>query len=237
MRKHMLALACLAAAALPGGGMAGSYNDFENSLATAYSAYRLALFQSNTGNAEATTEAMTKLAENWVAVEADWGTSPPPQYVDDTEYPATLAAVTGIIAKASAQVAAGDLPKAHETLEALRGEIGALHERNGLIGFSDRMNAYHAVMEGILKQDLSGLDADGIRTLNEQAAVLAYLTADIVAHPSLEAPDPAYGQLLTAMTDSVGTLQAATRSGDPAAIQAAVAGLKPAYSKFFVRFG
>ena len=73
-----------------------------------------------------------------------------PQYADDGAVPAALAAVAAHTAKAAEAVAAGNLPEAHEALEGIRAEIGALHSRNGLATFSDRMNAYHAAMETVL---------------------------------------------------------------------------------------
>ena len=74
-------------------------------------------------------------------------------------------------------------PNSHATLEAVREAFGALHARNGIETFSDRMNAYHAQMEHILGLDLSALDAAGKQAMLEQAAVLAYLAQDVLAGP------------------------------------------------------
>ena len=67
--------------------------------------------------------------------------------------------------------------------------------------------------------------------------MLAYLAADIKAHPPVEASDPAYGKLLDGMTDSVTKLSQAARTGDAAAAKAALGGLKVPYSKLFLKFG
>ena len=99
------------------------------------------------------------------------------------------------------------------------------------------MNAYHAKMEDVLGKDYSGFDAAGLGALSEDAAVLAWLAADIKAHPPAEAADPAYGKLLDGMTDSVTALANAARSGDAAAAKSALGNLKAPYSKLFLKFG
>ena len=202
----------------------------------AYADYRGALFQTNANKPEAAVQAVAAFQQKWSALSAA-NTAAPPHYADDPAYAATLAKVAAITDTAAQEVAAGDLPKAHETLEAIRFEIGGLHERNGIVGFSDRMNAYHAKMEDVLGKDYGGFDAAGLGTLGEDAAVLAYLAADISAHPPVEASDAAYKPLLDGMVDSVTKLSQAARAGDAAAAKAALGNLKVPYSKLFLKFG
>ena len=190
----------------------------------------------NAGKPEAAVKAVDAFQQKWDALAAA-NSSAPPQYADDPAYGETLAKVAAIAKSAAGEVAAGKLPEAHETLEAIRFQIGGLHERNGIVGFSDRMNAYHAKMEEVLTSDYSGFDAAGLGALREDAAVLAYLAADIKAHPPVEASDPAYKPLLDGMIDSVAKLAAAAKSGDAAAAKAALGGLKVPYSKLFLKFG
>ncbi len=237
MKTHLAALGLAVTLATTVAAYAGPFADFEHGLRDAYGQYRTALFQSNMGNADATSKALKSLSEKWTALEMTWGKTPPPQYADDAGYADTLTAVESVIAQASQEVAGGDLAKVHVTLEGLRADVGALHDRNGIVSFSDRMNAYHAKMEAIIGLDLSAQPDGGLAALADGAAVLAYLTADIVAHPAPEAADPAYGPALEAMSKSVEALQAAVHSGDAAAAKAAVGGLKVPYSKLFAKFG
>jgi len=216
---------------------AGPFADFETDLRDAYGQYRAALFQSNSGNSDATTKAMQTLSEKWTVIEKDWGTSPPPQYADDAAFADTLTTVGTVIAEASQDVAAGDLAKAHLTLEQIRAEVGALHIRNGILTFSDRMNAYHAKMEEVLDHDLAALGDKGTAVLLEDAAVLVYLAEDIVGHPAPEASDPAYAPLVDAVRQSVGAVQTAARAGDMVAAKAAIGQLKVPYAKLFAKFG
>lgn len=220
---------------LPALAPAGPVSDFEGALRDAYGQYRAALFQSNSGNAEATTAAMKALSEKWSGLERQWAASPPPHYSDDAGFGATLMAVDGLITTASGQVTEGKLPEAHETLEGIRAQIGDLHLRNGMFTFSDRMNAYHAEMEHVLT---AGVPADGQMTgLAQSAGVLRYLADDIAAHPAPEAADPAYAGLLNGFMASVQALQTAVEAGDAAAAKAAVDNLKVPYSKLFAKFG
>lgn len=218
-----------------GAVLAGPVSDFETALRGVYGQYRLALFATNMGNADKSAAAIAAFQAGW----ADLAATVPnaPQYQDDAAVPATFAAVAEHAAKAAEATKAGNLPEAHGALEGIRAEIGALHARNGISTFSDRMNAYHAAMEEVLATDPAQLDAAGIAGLAEKAAVLGYLARQIAEMPAPEAADPAYPALAEAFQTSVISMVDAVRSGDPAAIKAALGGLKPAYSKFFVQFG
>jgi hypothetical protein len=216
---------------------AGPVTDFEASLRAAYADYRGALFQTNAKKPEESARALAAFTAKWTALGAGAKVAPPPHYADDPKLADTLGAVSGIAAKAADEITGGKLAEAHETLEGIRDQIGDLRARNGIIGFSDRMNAYHAKMEAVLSTDYQGFDAAGLGRLREDAAVLAFLAADIVAHPAPEAADPAYAGLIGGLKASVEALIAAARAGDPAAAKAAVDGLKVPYSKLFLKFG
>ncbi|MCB1502221.1 MAG: hypothetical protein KDK07_20960 [Bauldia sp.] len=214
---------------------AGAVGDFESSLRRAYADYRAALFFTNAGNGDKAAASVTAFKDQW-AVLTD-GAASPPQYADDAAYAATAAEVSALADKAAAEIAAGQLAEAHETLEGVREEIAALHERNGVISFSDRMNAYHARMEEILMSDHGALDAAALGQLREEAAVLVYLAGDIARHPPAEAGEADFAPLLAAMETSATALLEAARAGDAAATASALKALKPAYSKFFLKFG
>lgn len=235
--KRFLVTAALAAI-LTQPAFAGPVTDFEAGFRTMYGTYRAALFTTNSGDAAKAAKAVAALSNKWTAITADYGDNAPPHYADDPEWSATLAAITGDIAKAGAEVGTGELGAAHETLEGVRDEIGGLHARNGVELFSDRMNAYHAAMEEVLAIDLSGIDAAKARTLLEHAAVLSYLAGDVLATPPAEANgNAAYAKLAKGFRGSVDAFLTAARSGDPAAIRAAAGNLKGPYSKFFLNFG
>lgn len=234
MRKS-LSLLALTLSFLGSTALAGPVQDFETALRATYGQYRVALFATNMGNAEKATAALAAFQEGWAALATDAASAP--QYADDPALAATLTAVADHAAKADAAVAAGNLPQAHEVLEGIRAEIGALHGRNGVIGFSDRMNAYHAAMEEVLAVTPEQLDAAGMALMAERAGVLAYLAAEIAANPAPEAASAEYAPLEQAFQASVAAFVTAVRAEDAAAVAAAMGGLKAPYSKFFLSFG
>lgn len=234
--RHIAALA-LAAFVAPAVAFAGTSADFEKDLRSAYGSYRAALFQTNAGNAEASRTALAKFSGAWQALNATYGAEVPPPYENAEAFDGMLKTVGEIASKAGEAIKAGNLPEAHEDLEGIRDAIGSVREEAGVIGFSDRMNAYHAKMEEVLGGDYAKLDAATVGTLREEAAVLSYLASQIVGHPAPEADDPAYAGLVKAFGDSVDALLASARSGDETAIRAAIAGLKVPYAKLFAKFG
>jgi hypothetical protein len=224
--------------ALVGPVLAGPVTDFETAYGEMYAGYRSALFATNSGNAEKSAAALTGLQNQWDALVSTYGQTPPPQYEADPQWPEMIAEVSSRLAKASEAVGKGDLPEGHETLEHVREAFSALHARNGIETFSDRMNAYHAEMERILGLDLATLDEGAKQGILEHAAVLAYLAQDVLSSPPANAEgDADYAALSGAMQASVDQLAAAARAGDDAAIKAAIGGLKVPYSKFFLKFG
>jgi hypothetical protein len=236
LKSHHLSL-LFGSVLLPTIAFAGPVQDAEHQLRNIYGDYRVALFQSSAGNADATAKALENLNQKWEALSQEWASAPPPQYADDSLLASTMASVDTVIDKAADEAGRGDLATAHVTLEVIRSEIGNLHGRNGVIGFSDRMNAYHAEMEKVLGGEAGGESENGVAALQDAAAVLAYLAEDIAAHPAPEAADPAYEPLVESLLKSVQALQAAAQSGDAVGVKAAIAGLKPAYSKLFLKFG
>ncbi|MCG6901233.1 MAG: hypothetical protein LJE68_00990 [Rhodobacter sp.] len=217
---------------------AGPVAEFEGEFAGMYASYRMALFATNSGDGAKSAKALGAFDGAWSALTADYGQTPPPQYEDDAQWSAMIAEVQGHLDKAKAEAGAGELGRAHVTLEAIREAFGALHARNGVETFSDRMNAYHAEMEHVLEMDMSVMDAGLARRMLEHAAVLSYLAGDVLQAPPAGAEGMAeYAGLAAAFQASVAHFVAAARSGDAAALKVAVGGLKGPYSKFFLKFG
>lgn len=216
--------------------IAGPIGDFQTTYRDMYARYRAALFQTNTGNAETSAQAMQGFAGAWAQFSTAYGATPPPHLAEDEGWTATMQEVAKALNAAQAEVLAGSLPEAHETLEHIRGVLGEMHTRNSIETYSDRMNAYHAEMEHVLALDLSQPDVMGI--LREKAAVLDYLARDLLSAPPSEvAGNAEYDALMATFVASVTAFLDATRSGDHAAIKQALSGLKKPYAKLFVKFG
>lgn len=232
----VLALA-LALVFATGPALAGPIAEFDAELAAAYADYRAALFQTNRKDKAATLAALGSFRARWDALKSRWADRAPPHFSEDGRWPVTLDAIGAVAATAAGQAEAGELPKAHDTLEQIREQVADLHRRNGVVRFSDRMNAYHEMMERALGH-ADPTTAEGRRVVGEHAAVLAYLT-DMLARGAPEAyrANPEFQTLLIGLGASVEALRGAVASDDAAAVRRALDGLKPPYSKFFLKFG
>lgn len=217
---------------------AGPVADFENSYNVAYFSYRTALFATNTGDTAKSVGALKQLENNWTGLMTQYRASPPPQFEADPLWDQTIEDVTNLLDRSKTLADAGDLPAAHETLEGIREALGALHARNHVETFSDRMNAYHTEMEVILGSDTANMDVEVKRALLEHSAVLAYLATDVLSAPpaaALESPE--FATLAAGLQTSVDQFVDAARSGDDAALLEAIGALKVPYSKLFLKFG
>lgn len=215
---------------------AGPIADFKAEMADAYGVYRMALFATNTGNAEKSNQAIAGFTAKWTALAGHWSATPPPHLGEDADWNKTLTEVAGIAAQAQAKAGEGDLAQSHEILEKIRDSISELNRRNGVVTFSDRMNAYHEKMEHVIGTTYAGEDA--AKDAIGDAAVLAYLAERLAAEaPAPYTQDAAFNQSLDGLRDSVSALDAAARSGDADSIAKAKAGLKKPYSMLFLKFG
>lgn len=214
---------------------ASSQTAFQPMVDDAYGAYRAALFQTNVNDQKGTLEALATAQAGWTKVVASYRNSPPPAYAADSRFGADIDEVSSLLRRAQSEASAGALPAAHETLEGVRDILGELRRRNGVIVFSDHINAYHTEMEHIIGGEIS---ADDRQRLTEQVGVLVYLDKKIRENASLALQDDAkFRQLSSANTAAIEKLRSALAAGIPAEIKAATEGLKPAYAKLFLAFG
>jgi hypothetical protein len=205
----------------------------------AYAPYRAALFHTNAKAQPESARALSELRTAWQALRARFGSSPPTPYAADAALPATLAEVAQVLDAADAQVRAGRLPEAHETLERVRDLLAELRRRNGVIVFSDHMNAYHEVMELVLHDGPALLKAEqGVLQLMSRVGVLDHLAARLLsqADEALRS-QPGFAEGQAAVAASVAQLRQALLAGDTAAAARAIAALKQPYSRLFLRFG
>ena len=205
----------------------------------AYAPYRAALFRTNGKSQPEARQAIAQAQSAWKLVTERFAGAPPAPYDRDTQFGATLAKVSSVYDKAEKQIGAGELSAAHETLEEVRDLLAALRQRNGVVVFSDHMNAYHAEMEHALIEGpkiLAG--AQGIALLTAQAGVLEYLVSQLRAQaPAASRENAEFLSLLADVEGSVQALKTAAVSQDVAAVRAAIANLKAPYSKLFLKFG
>jgi hypothetical protein len=230
-----LAMAALATIASP----AGAADAVTDAMQAAYPAYRAALFRTNSKAQPESQQAIAQAQQAWKALSERFGAKPPSPYDRDAGFGATLAKVSAVYEKAAGEISDNKLPEAHETLESARDLMAELRRRNGVIVFSDHMNAYHAEMEHLL--------IDGPKMLAEpqwpqlvmaQVGALEYLARQLREQaPASQAANPEFDTMLKEVEVSVRGVKTALLAQDAAAVRAALGKVKPPYSKLFLKFG
>lgn len=205
----------------------------------AYPSYRNALFRTNAGAAAESEQAVAAARNAWAALAGRFGTAPTAPYDRDIGFARTLSEVDAVYARAAAEVRDGKLTAAHETLESVRDLIGELRRRNGVIAYSDHVNAYHAQMEAVLNEGPRLLENEaGMRALTLQVGVLDHLATKLDAEASAALRAQAgFGDALREVQASVAALRQAMLAPDAGAAKRSIAALKAPFSRLFLRFG
>lgn len=233
--RPLLIALTLAGAAL--GARAG--DAFTDAVAAAYAPYRSALFRTNSKAQAESEQAIAQARAAWDGVRQRFGAQAPAPYDRDAQFAQTLSAVDSVYRKAADEIAAQQLPQAHETLEAVRDLLAEQRQRNGVVVFSDHVNAYHAAMEHTLESGPGLLtQADGALRLMAQVGVLQHLAQQLRQRaPAALLQQAAFTELLDALDTSVAGLHSATLRQDASAMRAALGQLKAPFSRLFLRFG
>lgn len=205
----------------------------------AYAPYRAALFRTNSKAQAESEQAMAQARQAWQAILDRFAAQPPIPYDKDPEFRTSLNAVVKVYEQAASEVGQGKLVQAHETLEQARDIMAELRRRNGVVVFSDHMNAYHAEMEHVLQQGAAMTSSpQAMLTLVKRVGVLEYLAQRLRSEtPKALKGDAEFGAALQALETSVAELQRAAMNQDAAAAREALGRLKGPYSRMFLKFG
>jgi hypothetical protein len=210
-----------------------------DAMQAAYGPYRAALFKTNAKAQADSEQAVTDARAQFRALGERYSDKPAVPYDRDLEFAATLKKVDQVLAKADAEIKARNLAQGHETLEEVRDLLGELRRRNGVVVFSDHMNAYHEEMEHVFNDGAATLaKPGGLLALAGQAAVLDYLAKRLKSEaPAALARDAEFTSLVGAVQASVNALRAAIERQDEAAVREAIAKIKSPYGRLFIKFG
>ena len=235
----LLRLPALFTAALLLSPAAWAADEVTDAMQAAYAPYRAALFRTNSKAQAESEQAIAAARRSWQALTDRYAAKPPPPYDRDTEFAATIGKVSAVYEQAEREIRQQQLPLAHETLEAARDLQAALRQRNGVVVYSDHMNAYHAEMEHVLTEGPKLLAGpQGSMQLMASAGVLDFLARRLRSEASPELlRDPEFVPALQAVEASSTALRNALLAQDMAAVRQAIAGLKGPYSRMFIRFG
>jgi hypothetical protein len=226
-----------AAAALVAGSAVAAPTDLVDASAQLERAYVPALGLTNQrGNDAQAREAVRRLELSWDAFRARAA----PLAAKDAALRATLAASSERVQQAAAQAGAGDMAKAHESLEYLRDALWKWRASRGVEYFPDRLTAYHDVMEHLVDAAARALPGD--TRIAYAQAVSKWI--DVERAPFAAAvhgfDGAAQQRLRAAMASERATLDefaAAMGSGDPQALADVGRRLKQRFAQLYFLFG
>lgn len=227
------------AVALTAGTLAHAADPVTDQMQAANGPYRMALYKTNGKSQDEALQALTQAQQMWAKLANQFSAKPAAPYDRDPAFAASVDEVNQVYEQALKQVKAGELSAAHNTLERVRDVMADMRLRNNVVVFSDHMNAYHSQMEVILIHGADTLaQPKGVQQLTAQAGALSYLAKQLeVQAPANLKSNPEFGNLLNAVKQSVGNLEAALLNQDAAAAREAASKLKGPYSKLFAKFG
>jgi hypothetical protein len=205
----------------------------------AYAPYRVALFRTNSQAQPESEQAIARTSQEWQALIAQYAKAPPAPYNRDASFAKTLEDVAAVYAKASTEIQAKTLTQAHETLEKARDLMAELRRRNGVVVYSDHMNAYHAEMEHMLGDGPKwAAETQGAMLIMEKLGAMEYLAGRLRSEaPASVGTDPAFAGALQAVEKSLAGLRDAVLTQDAGKIRDALSRIKGPYSQFFLKFG
>lgn len=210
-----------------------------DAMTAAYAPYRVALFRTNSKAQLESEQAIMKTSQAWQGLMAQYAKAPPAPYNLDNSFAKTLSDVSDVYAKASSEIQEKKLVEAHETLEKARDLMAEMRRRNGVIVFSDHMNAYHSEMEHMLGDGPKwAAEPQGAMLVMEKLGTMEYLAARLRSEaPATLTVDPAFAPALQAVEKSLAALREAVMAQDVAKIREALSKIKGPYSQFFLKFG
>lgn len=237
--RHRFAALGLALALVTSVAPARAGDAVTDAMQAAYAPYRAALFRTNSKAQAESEQAIAAAREQWRALVERFGARPGAPYDRDAGFATTLRQVDEVYATAAREIAAGQLPQAHETLERARDLMAELRRRNGVVVYSDHMNAYHTQMELVLIEGPPKLaQPGGLLALAGDAAVLDYLAARLRSEATpAQLAQADFAPAVAAVQGSVAALRGALARQDVAAVREAISQLKKPYSQLFLKFG
>ena len=213
--------------------------EFNQQLGSAYSDYRMVLFQTNKKVQNASLKFGNQFFKKWQQIREKYEDAPPAVYALDPTWKLTIKKIKKIAQQGIQEIKQNELAEAHETLEAIRDLLGDLRKRNGAVIFSDHVNKYHEHMEAVLDTKLSGsISSSQLNALREKLAVLDFLMDELKHNAPVEYQSNAeFNKLLNGNFKVLEGLRTAIESGSVTEITKALKAVKPPYAKLFIKFG
>lgn len=220
---------------------ASEIDAFNADFAQAYPSYRQTMFYLRTDNHAVAALELDGFVEQWDALIERWAGKPPDSYAGDPVWAETLRDIGGRGKRALGSLDAGDGKGALEALAPVRGMLGDLRRRNGVVAFSDCVDELSAAMDifaGYRRELRDLTDAKVVEPVRRHAAVVAYLfeRCDRRA-PAAIAEDAEFRRLMDGARVSMDRVWTGFATGDVRLYRIGIGELRSYERILFLRFG
>jgi len=224
-----------------GAAHAGDLADFNKAVAAAYAPYRDAVSYLRTENVALAAFELDDVIVKWRDVTMRFAAAAPDAFADDPTWEATLRGIGTRLDDALSAIDAGDDKAALQTLAPIRGELGDLRARNGVVVFSDRVNEVSAAMDALWVYFSAAPDlasAEIARDITAKMAVLTY----VVGRCREQAPadlreDETFIRLIDGLAEGTGRIGRALDERNQNRLSVILGELRSFERILFLRFG
>jgi hypothetical protein len=210
-----------------------------DAMTAAYAPYRAALYRTNSKSQADSEAAIAQAKQSWKLLAEQYAKAPPAPYNRDTQFAKIVAEVAAVYEQAETEIKDQKLPQAHDTLEKARDLMADIRRRNGVIVFSDHMNAYHAEMEVILEEaPRLASQPQGMLLVMERMGSLQYLSRQLRSQaPAHLLSDSGFVTAIQSLEKSLAALRETVLAQDAAKFKELLPKIKGPYSQLFLKFG
>jgi len=215
--------------------------DFHATYDDAYAHYREAFFHSRTGNTPVAAIALDEFVVKWTALVARFADDPPPEYANNGVWKSALQDILGRAERGLDALDEDDAETAREAINPIRTILGDLRRRNGVVSYSDTVDALSTEMVLLARyrksvKDMS--DTAAIALVHEQARIVEAIFEKCRAEatPAMHA-DPEFKRLADGAADSMAKLLRSLETRDSRLMRIGIGELRSYERIMFLRFG
>jgi hypothetical protein len=215
--------------------------DFDAAQSEAYVHYREAAFYTRTGNTPVAGLALDEFVMKWAALVDRYADSPPAVYASDQKFGETLREILTRAESGLEALDADDPETAREAISPIRGMLGELRRRSGVVTWSDLVDELSAAMDVLARyrREVKDLDdADAVTRVREQAAAVAalFVRCNKEAAPDI-AGDPEFRRLVDGAAGSMEKLMKSLETKDSLLFRIGIGELRSYERIMYLRFG
>lgn len=219
----------------------GRLDDFLAAKQSAYRYYRSAWFYLRTGNVDLAALELSVFVEGWDEIRSRFAAMPPGAFAHDPLWREDLAEIATLAAAGMAALEAADPEAAKASLAPIPRALADLRARNGVVTFSDAVDALTQAMENLWRYRHETADFDDAATRTELSTGTERLRTAFARvrddAPDEVAFDDRFLRLVSDSDAAVDRLEAAVAARDRTALVNALRELRSFERLLWLNFG